>query len=197
MEKLPYFYKRTWVRISVSENFVDIQTTSACSKCSCQCFLKHSAHWRVTSIDQRSTHWTSSTGNLTYVPCRTSSQLQNPNQHQHPALQTSIQVFFHLCIHARHLLLSTSLKPLEDTKDLSSLTVRLASLYPQAIRSASLPKHYSYHSTNSDGRITPPITQMKLHRYNITVETHQYLHPKLVLENKALGQLRLYIKHGL
>lgn len=31
MEKVPYLYKRTWVRIGASENFVEIQTI-ACSK---------------------------------------------------------------------------------------------------------------------------------------------------------------------
>ena len=154
--------------------------------CYWQCFLKHSTHWRMTSIDQWSTNWTSSTEILTSVPCRTSSQLLNPNQRQHPALQTSIQLFFsNLCIHARHLLLSTSLKPSDDTKDLSSLTVRPCKPLPTV----------GYHSTNlmmEEGSLH--LSQTKLHRY-VTMETHQYLHPKLVLENKALGQLILYIRH--
>lgn len=110
---------------------METQTTSACSNYEQRKAMLWSVFSEAFSTLKNdicgSTNWTgfhSSTGNPTYVPRRTSSQLQNPYQHQHPALQTSRQAFFHLSIHARHLLLSASLKPLKVTKDLSSPTVR-------------------------------------------------------------------------
>lgn len=149
--------------------------------CSWQCFLKHSTHWRMTSIDQWSTNWTSSTEILTSVPCRTSSQLLNPNQRQHPALQTSIQLFFFLTsVFMQGTYFSPQVWSHQMTQRTSHLSLSdLASLYPQAIRSAPVLTHcrVSQHKFNDGRRITSPVTnktpQIQRHYGNPSVSTPQ------------------------